>query len=132
MTRAWIAAVLFAATAWLGSTLAADDAVEPRDLMSADQALRAAAVGGDVDAAAAALAEGADPDHAVDGATVLHVAARHGDPRIVRLLLDAGADLYARTPSRELPLELAILHRHGEAASVLIEAAGPCRLCRPR
>ncbi|MDN4483861.1 ankyrin repeat domain-containing protein [Demequina lignilytica] len=132
MTRGWLAVALFAVTAWLGTAVAGGAAADARDLMTPDQALRAAVVEGDTAGAVEALDAGADPDHAVDGATVLHVAARQGDPSIVRLLLSADADLYARTPDGELALELAIRARRGDAAAVLIEAAGPCRLCRPR
>jgi hypothetical protein len=59
----------------------------------ANAALLAAAVQGQVEAARAALAQGASVDAADrDGHTALMLAARRGDATLVRLLLDAGAD----------------------------------------
>jgi len=57
------------------------------------QPLHSAAAARDLDAAAALLAAGADPDaQQAGGHTPLHAAAQHDDVRLARLLLDHGAD----------------------------------------
>ena len=63
-----------------------------------DAPLADAAMRQDVDAVRGLIARGADPDAAHgDGMTALHWAAEHGDLEIVELLVDAGADVEART-----------------------------------
>jgi ankyrin repeat protein len=57
--------------------------------------------------------------------TALHHAARHGRPRIVRYLLDAGARADLKNISGHTPLNLAILMNHRETAAVLRNAGAP-------
>ena len=62
-----------------------------------NRSLLRAAVHGDIDEAKAALARGADVNaRDMIGAPVLDVAARHGRPQIVKLLINNGATVDAR------------------------------------
>lgn len=88
-------------------------------------ALGAAVVENDLEAVGALLEHAdADPDgFGGDGRAPIHHAARRADAEIVRLLLDAGADLDLRDRRNGwTPLLLAIHWRNRAAAAVLIEA----------
>ena len=74
------------------------------------RALYYATKAGDVDAVNAALADGADVNLRLpetDGLRPLHEAVRRTDPRLARILLDAGADPDATTGGRFTPLHFA-------------------------
>ncbi|WP_156157655.1 Gfo/Idh/MocA family protein [Demequina pelophila] len=88
---------------WLGATLVGSGG--PAEDPAVD--LRAAVVRGDHDALEEALAEGADPDHAVDGATALHVAAGRADAVAAALLIAAGAEVDARRDAGDAPVHVA-------------------------
>ncbi len=79
---------------------------------------------GDVEAVRSLLRDGADPNLAAgDGLTALHVAAEQGFVEVVELLLDAGANVTAKTNIGEYePLHLASRFGHAEVVRVLLEA----------
>ena len=82
-----------AAAAGLAALLALAPVSAAVDAPLADAAMRQ-----DIDAVRGLIARGADPDAAHgDGMTALHWAAEHGDLQVVALLVDAGADVEART-----------------------------------
>eukprot|EP00980_Cylindrotheca_fusiformis_P028070 scaffold22577_cov122-Cylindrotheca_fusiformis.AAC.49 len=58
----------------------------------------------------------------VDGVTALHVAAQGGFLDMVRLLLEAGADVSHLDDAGRSPLVLAVQGNHGEVASALVAA----------
>ncbi len=60
-----------------------------------------------------------------NGDTALHVAARNGDPAVVRMLLDAGANPTTLNTSGDTPLETALKNRRIRIAEMLIEAGAP-------
>ena len=60
------------------------------------------------DAVRALLEWGAEPDAAQSGAPPLSIAADADDPVLVRLLLDAGADVDKTGPEGDTPLSLAV------------------------
>ena len=62
-----------------------------------------------------------------DGDAILHCAARAGYPRVVRLLLQKGADAAAGNPAGQTPLDLAQIGGHAEAAALLRNAADTAR-----
>ena len=67
-------------------------------LAALDAPLADAAMREDSAAVRGLIAGGADPDSAHgDGMTALHWAAEHGDAEVIALLVDAGADIEART-----------------------------------
>ncbi|HEX3526952.1 MAG TPA: ankyrin repeat domain-containing protein [Thermoanaerobaculia bacterium] len=57
-----------------------------------------------------------------DGWTVLHAAARAGNPEVIRLLLFDGADPEARMPDGQSALDVAVRLGHAEAAALLRKA----------
>ncbi|ORY87931.1 asparaginase [Protomyces lactucae-debilis] len=59
----------------------------------------------------------------VDGMTALHLAAKVGNTRATRLLLDAGAFCFAKNERGETPLFLALTAKHADVIGVL-EACG--------
>ncbi len=82
--------------------------------------LMEAAYRGRADVARELLAAGADPE-AVEkrnGQTALHVAARGSDPGVVAGLVDAGANLDARTPAGATALLIALQSRKKEAVQI--------------
>ncbi len=77
----------------------------------------------DREAVSTLLANGADIDTPRgDGMTALHWAARHGDVRTARRLLEAGADLEAVTRlGRHTPLHVASRAGHAPVIAVLLQ-----------
>eukprot|EP00939_MAST-03C_sp_MAST-3C-sp1_P002233 g2233.t1 len=67
---------------------------------------------------------GADPNAVRDktGRVGLHYAARHGNIDMIRCLLKHGANAFALDKSNATPLHRAMMHRHCEAAYVLLES----------
>jgi len=78
----------------------------------------------DLDGVRALLTGGADVRAAHgDGMTGLHWAAHHGDTQMVRLLVDAGADLEATTRLGDhTPLHIASRGGHTRAVTALLDA----------
>ena len=89
------------------------------DAPVADAAMRQ-----DADTVRGLIARGGDPDAAHgDGMTALHWAARHGDVEVVELLLDAGADVEARTRlGGHTPLHVASRSARAAVVAALLEA----------
>jgi hypothetical protein len=68
------------------------------------------------------IAAYADPDHQMkDKSTVLHVAAAHGMPQVVKALLDAGACTWISNESERTPLEEAIHGGHLDVCQVFLQ-----------
>ena len=89
-----------------------------------DARLLDAARRGDVTAVRSALSDGANPNAAEgDGLTALHIAAEQGNAQIVRILIDARANVEAKTKLGEYtPLHLAAEGAHASVVRVLLEA----------
>ena len=63
---------------------------------------------------------GLDPNLAdADGNTLLHSAALTGYPRVIRLLLQKGADAAARNAAGLTAVEIAMAHKNADAAELL-------------
>jgi ankyrin repeat protein len=76
------------------------------------------------DMAFATIGNGADPNAKIAlGDTVLHCAARAGDLRVVKLILQKGGDASAKNASGRTPGEVARTSEHAEAAQLLESAA---------
>lgn len=94
-----------------------------------DTPLYRAAIDGQVDAVAALLAAGADPNQESVQGTPLCAAACWGHAQVVRALLAAGADPQRAQDDDFTPLEWAVLGLHTEAAEALLaggaDADGP-------
>ncbi|MGH9746277.1 MAG: ankyrin repeat domain-containing protein [Candidatus Acidiferrales bacterium] len=76
------------------------------------------------DMAFAMIGNGLDPNLATsDGDTILHSAARTGYPRVIRLLLQKGADANARNAAGQSAMDIAQAAGKIEAAEVLRHAA---------
>ena len=72
----------------------------------------------------AMIGNGLDPNLATDdGNTILHSAARTGYPRVIRLLLQKGADAGLRNAASQTPLDIAAAGGKTEAADLLRNAA---------
>ncbi len=104
-----------------------------RDLAAQEsQTLMAAVVAGDVEAVKAALAAGANVDERFplinvfnDGHTPLIVASRDGPTEIVRLLVEAGADVNAVEPTfGAVPLHKAAYNGRAEILAILATQPG--------
>ena len=68
------------------------------------------------------IEEGAPLDTVEDfGQTPLHMAARGGDPALIRLLVGRGLDVNAKDESQDTPLTGSVSHALPEAAAALIE-----------
>jgi ankyrin repeat protein len=89
-----------------------------------DRALLDAAKRGDVAAVKALLKEGADPNAAQgDGLTALHLAAQQGSLDVTKALLDAKADIAAKTRiGGYTPLHLAAQGAHATLVKALLDA----------
>ncbi len=92
------------------------------DLDAANDALEEAVRSSDVEAVAAALSNGADPDHTGLVNPVVHMAAERGDLPIVQMLLDAGADPEAAGTQNHSAMIRAALADQREVLTFLIEA----------
>lgn len=94
-----------------------------------DPALLDAARRADVVAVQSALSDGADPNAAEgDGLTALHIAAEQGNSQIARLLIDARANVEAKTRLGEYtPLHLAAEGAHVSVVGALLEAGADVR-----
>ncbi len=77
---------------------------------------------GDHSAVSKALRGGADPNTADEEATSLCHAAYDGNLRIVRKLLEAGADVDLADSAGFLPLHLAASRNHAKVVTALVEA----------
>lgn len=99
-------------------------AAPPADSPVADAAMR-----GDAEAVEALIARGADVNVAQgDGMTALHWAAERADAALVRVLLDAGADVTPVTRIGDYtPLHLAARSGNAPAVEALLEAGGDPR-----
>ena len=89
--------------------------------------LMMAALKAEVDAASALVAHGASVKK--DGWSPLHYAATGGSAAIVKLLLDKGAVLEARSPNGSTPLMMAARYGNEEAVDALL-AAGADRTAK--
>lgn len=80
------------------------------------------------------LKHGADPNaRCSDGGTVLHAAASKGLPRVIRMLLDAGADPMKQKKSGAYPIHDAIWNHRAAAAIELMpcyKSVGYCPLSK--
>ena len=57
-----------------------------------------------------------------EGRTPLHLAASSGDAEMVRVLISAGADVYAKDADGSTPLHLAVVGGHSETVQILLDA----------
>ena len=89
----------------------------------ANQALLDAAKFGNIKAAKAAIADGADVNAIVDDWTPLHplsAATWKGHAEIAKLLIAEGSDVNTKDERRETPLHWAVEYGHTEIAELLI------------
>ncbi len=93
--------------------------LETRDYGGATP-LEVAAGNGSYETAKLLLASGAEARTTVDRETLLHVAAKSGNVRLVQLLLGHGFEINARNVRGETPLHVALLTGKTEAAMLLI------------
>jgi ankyrin repeat protein len=94
--------------------------------MDWDEYLREAGRDTDIDQIRYALDHGADPnvDLYHDGNTLLYWAASGGDSDLVRLLLQAGAQVAREAQSESTSVHVAVEHNHREILELLIAADG--------
>jgi hypothetical protein len=89
---------------------------------AAPASLHAIVAKGDFAAASQLIGQGSDIE-AKDpgtGASVLHYAVMRGNPEILQLLLERGADVNSRTKNGTTPLHTAVLYNRYEAAEKLL------------
>ena len=85
-----------------------------------------AVLDGNVDLLSKLLADGANPNASEDDAqiTPLHFAAQNNQIKAADLLLNAGADIHAKTmPDGHTAYEIALLHGHTQLAQMLASHA---------
>lgn len=100
--------------------------------MTPNDMLIAAVKGGKPRATLAALQAGGDPQLAVDGGGLLHVAARHGYAKIAALLLEYGCDPRRMNGHHFTPLHEAVAGRHYAIARMLLAAGADVNAqCNP-
>ena len=82
-----------------------------------------AAKDGNIEAVKQHLADGVDVNAKDDeyGATSLHITAEYGYKEIVKLLIDAGADVHEKDKNGSTPLHDAALNGQKEIAELLID-----------
>jgi ankyrin repeat protein len=88
--------------------------------MDANLSLLEASMHGDYDVASEALRHGADPNAVLDGHTPLCWASQEGHTDVVRLLLDAGAEVNFSDPLGFTPLFKSIGDPHLDTAELLL------------
>lgn len=97
-----------------------------QDFMSLQQLnieLIEAVIDNDADRVNELLHEGADPNCTLDKAllTPLHFAAQNNALFVIPLLVEAGADLHAKTqPEGSTPIDIAFLHAHEKIVQTLL------------
>lgn len=69
------------------------------------------------------LSDGADPKGVTEGAgePLVLLAARKDDPEFLRAMIEAGAEVDARSPAGETPLMAAVRHGHRKNIEYLVE-----------
>lgn len=81
--------------------------------------LHAAAAGSQVPLVTLLLEQGANPNARQHGGwTALHAAAQTGNRTLAEALLAHGADPTIRAENNQTPLDMALLHAHGDIASL--------------
>ena len=91
-----------------------------------ESALMMAALKGDMDGATMLLERGAQVNKS--GWTPLHYAATGPEPRLVRLLIDRGAELNARSPNGTTPLMMAAQYGSEDSVNLLLERGADPKL----
>jgi len=91
-----------------------------------ESALMMAALKGDMDGAAMLLERGAQVNKG--GWTPLHYAATGPEPRLVRLLIDRGAELNAPSPNGTTPLMMAAQYGSEDSVTLLLERGADPKL----
>lgn len=87
-----------------------------------------AVIKNDVKAVEGFLKQGIDPNMCLDGdnVTPLHFAAQHNCLEVAKLLILAGAKLYAKTTyGDETPLDIAKLHGHSQVIELIQKSVTP-------
>jgi ankyrin repeat protein len=91
-----------------------------------ESALMMAALKGDMDGATMLLERGAQVNKS--GWTPLHYAATGPEPRLVRLLIDRGAELNAPSPNGTTPLMMAAQYGSEDSVKLLLERGADPKL----
>lgn len=91
-----------------------------------ESALMMAALKGDMDGATMLLERGAQVNKS--GWTPLHYAAAGPEPRLVRLLIDRGAELNAPSPNGTTPLMMAAQYGSEDSVKLLLERGADPKL----
>lgn len=91
-----------------------------------ETALMMAALAGQTDWAQRILARGAQVNR--DGWTPLHYAASGPEPQLLKLLLDKGAAIDARSPNGTTPLMMASRYGNEDGAYLLLERGADAKL----
>jgi ankyrin repeat protein len=86
---------------------------------SADDALVTAVASRDPDGVRAAIQDGASPSAKLGAGSVLHIASLAGPLDVVKMLLEAGADVNSRGEGNETPLHFASCGRGDEAVAIV-------------